>query len=554
MKPRSAFAVGVAGVAIALLAASCGGGGTSSSGGGTKTTQGPTGGQAADQVITINWGTEPPSLDPGLATDVTSSNILLNIMDPLVRLNKQLQPVPGLARSWDVSSDGKTITFHLRRDGRWTNGDPVTAQDFVYSWKRTISPGLGADYAYQFYGIVGAQAYNGCKSSCAALADKVGVKALDTQTLQVKLVSRQPWFLTQVAHPSFLAVNKKAVQQWGNKWTEPSHIITDGPFKLAVWRHDAEIDLVKWNKWRNADQVTLTRVNGKMLSDGTSAVQAFEAGDTDVDVIGPPPEDTPRFKGTPELKIFPALGTYYYGFNVKNIRDRKQREAMSLAIDRATIIDHITQANQNPADAYVPKGMPGFPTINVDSPWLPAHGDRAKAKKLMSEVKNPVKNVTLWFNNSPGHKPIAVAIQAMWSQLGLNVTLKAQEFKQYLQFLGPPPNSAVDVYRLGWIADFPDAMNFLEQWTCHSGNNNTNFCDPHYDALVQKARQTPDAQQRYRIYHQLQEILFGQNGALPFTPIYWYTYPTLVKASVADSFYLNPLDQVDLTTVEVNQT
>ena len=159
---RALVAAAIAG-SFAVLAAGCGGGGAGSNGGGP-----------IDQVITINWGTEPPSLDPGLATDTTSADVLLNIMDPLVKLGDDLEPVPNLAKSWDVSQDGKTVTFHLRDDGRWTNGDPVTAHDFEWSWKRTISPELAADYAYQFFGIVGASEYNSCKSNCDALRDKVG--------------------------------------------------------------------------------------------------------------------------------------------------------------------------------------------------------------------------------------------------------------------------------------------------------------------------------------------------------------------------------------------
>ena len=155
---------------FAALAAGCGGGNGA----------GGDGGGVIDQVITINWGTEPPSLDPGLATDTTSSDVLLNIMDPLVKLGDNLEPVPNLAESWDVTNGGKTVTFHLRNDGKWTNGDPVTAQDFEWSWKRTISPELAADYAYQFFGIVGAAEYNACKQNCDALRDKVGVKASTT--------------------------------------------------------------------------------------------------------------------------------------------------------------------------------------------------------------------------------------------------------------------------------------------------------------------------------------------------------------------------------------
>src|SRR3954466_7469152 len=212
MRRRSSYALAALLVAVAaLVAAGCGGGTSSSSSG----SGGGGGSLAANQTITIAWGAEPPSLDPGLATDTTSSNVLLNIMDPLVKLDpKTLKPVPSLAQSWDVK--GATVTFHLRHDGKWTNGDPVTAQDFVYSWVRTLSPGLGADYAYQFYAIKGAQEYNGCdakKDDCNALKAAVGGAAPDKYTLKVKLVAPQPWFIQQAAHHSFLAVNQKAVNK-----------------------------------------------------------------------------------------------------------------------------------------------------------------------------------------------------------------------------------------------------------------------------------------------------------------------------------------------------
>ena len=178
----------------------------------------------------MNWGAEPPSLDPGLATDTTSSNILLNIMDPLVKLDEEtLEPIPTAAESIETSDDGLTVTFTLRDDLEWTNGDPVTAEDFEYSWKRTVSPELGADYAYQFYGIVGAQEYNGCegnKAACDKLADQMGVNAVDDTTLEVKLTTPQPWFVQQVAHPSFLAVQqegRRAVRRQVDRAGEHRH-------------------------------------------------------------------------------------------------------------------------------------------------------------------------------------------------------------------------------------------------------------------------------------------------------------------------------------------
>jgi oligopeptide transport system substrate-binding protein len=470
-----------------------------------------------------------------------------------VKLGDDLEPVPSAAQSWEVSQDGKTVTFNLRDDLKWTNGDKVTAKDFEYSWKRTISPDLAADYAYQFFGIVGASDYNACKKNCDALADKVGVKAVDDKTLEVKLTSAQPWFIQQAAHHSFLAVHKATIEKFGEKWTDPANIVTDGPFKLASWQHNSRIDLVKWDGWRDAKNVNLTRVNGRMITDGTTAVQAFEAGE--VDVIGEiPPEELPRLKETEDYQQYPGLGTYYYGVNVKNITDPNQRRAMSLAINRREIIDNITQADEVPATGFTPKGMPGFDTINPSSPWTPENGDLAKAKELMAKVQNPKKSITLLLNDSPGHREIAVAVQAAWKQLGLNVTIKQQEWAQFLEFLGPPPDKSVDVYRLGWIGDYVDAINFLELWTCDSGNNNSNFCDKNYDSLVEKARQTEDNNARYKVYAQLEEILNGQNGAMPVLPIYWYTYVYLERPSVQDTFNFNLLDQLDLTKVEVKES
>jgi oligopeptide transport system substrate-binding protein len=522
-----------------VAAAACGG-----------SDEGASGDRAAKQEITVNWGAEPPSLDPGLATDTTSSNILLNIMDPLVKLDENLAPTPSLAQSWDVSANGRTVTFHLRPDGRWTDGDPVTARDFEYSWKRTLSPELGADYAYQFYGIVGAEDYNSCESNCAALRDRVGVRAVDKGTLRVSLTSAQPWFLQQAAHHSFLAVHPATVERYGRKWTEAANIVTNGPFKLARWTHDANIDLVKWADWRGADAVSLNRVNGLMLTEGTTAVQAFEAEEVDVNLTIPP-QDIPRLKETPEYAQYPALGTYYYGVNMKNIPNVDQRRAMSLAIDRRAIIDNITHADQVPATGYTPQGMPGFDTINPKSEWLPERADIERAKELMAGVKDPKREVTIYYNNDPAHKSIATAVQAQWKELGLDAKLQVQEWAQFLEFIGPPPNDAVDTFRLGWIGDYVDAMNFLDQWTCESGNNNTTFCNPAYDRLVAQARQTQDNQQRYELYAQLEQMLFGPDGAVPFIPIYWYTYTTLERESVNDSFDLNLLNQVDLAQVEV---
>jgi ABC-type oligopeptide transport system substrate-binding subunit len=211
----------------------------------------------------------------------------------------------------------------------------------------------------------------------------------------------------------------------------------------------------------------------------------------------------------------------------------------------------VAQADQIPATGMSPQGISGFDTINPNSPWSPPEGDIEQAKSEVSQASSPKTDITLFFNDSPGHKEIATAVQAQWNELGVKTTLKQQEWAQFLEFLGPPPNSAVDVYRLGWIYDFPDAINGLELWTCDSGNNNTNYCDKAFDDTVTEAKATPDEAARTELYAQLEDMLFGQDGAMPILPIYWYTYTNLENQSIKETFEISPLDQIDFTKVVV---
>jgi oligopeptide transport system substrate-binding protein len=492
---------------------------------------------------------EPPSLDPGLATDTTSADMLFNTMDPLIRLGRPpgLKALPGAASSWSVK--GANVTLNLRRNVRWTNGQPVTAGDYVWSWLRTISPDLGADYAYQFYGIKGAEAYNGCRSNCAALRAKVGLKALGPYKLRIQLVSPQPWFVQQLSHTSFLPVHKATVNRYGRRWTEPGNIVTNGPFKLASWRHDASLTLVKNTKWRNAKSVKLTRIELPIIVDGTTAENAFRAGNVDVNNNTLPPASVPKWKKTKQFKVFKALGTYFYGFNVKSIPDVNQRRAMAFAIDRSQIVKYITQSGQVPARGFTPDGIAGGPTITRNSS-MPAKAQPAKARSFMAKVRNPNRNIELYMNNAPAHLKIGTAVQAFWKELGLDVTLKVMEWAQYLQFLGPPPNADVDVYRLGWIYDFPDAYNGLVLWLGNSGNNNTNWKNARYDALVKKAERTPNDAARHKIYQRAENMLTGPSGALPIMPIYWYTFTALVKDYVK-GFFIDPTSATDYTKISL---
>lgn len=536
-------------LSVALVTAGCGGGGSSSG-----TTTGASG-NANGGNLTMAFGSEPPSLDPGLATDTSSSFVVLNTNTPIIKLGPapDLKPEPALAQSWTVN--GSNITLHLRKDVKWTNGRLVNSNDVVWSWLRTISPQLGADYAYQFYGIKGAQAYNSCKPSasnqqCNTLRNKVAIKAPNANTVSITLTSPQPWFMQQLSHTSFIPVNKEAVTKWGDNWTQPGHDISDGPFTMTSWKHDASLTLQKNPTYWDAARVKLNKVTLKIITDGSTAEQAFNTGDVNVNETGWPPSDTPRIKSQPTYRQFPSLGVYYYGFNVKNITDVNQRRAMALAIDRNAIVTHITQTGQVPATSLTPTGMPGAAIINQNA-FLKPTADMAMAKQYMDKVKSPVKNITLVFNNAPGHKEIATAVQANWKELGLNVTLKQQDWPQFLKFLGPPPDPSVDVYRNGWIADFPDDINFLSIFQCGGGNNNTNWCSKSYDNVLKQATAEPNQAKRYDLYKQAEEMLTGKTGQMPIAPIYWYTFAYQVAQNV-HGWNTNPMDEIDLSKVSVS--
>jgi len=283
-----------------------------------------------------------------------------------------------------------------------------------------------------------------------------------------------------------------------------------------------------------------------IITDATTALNAYRAGKLQVDTTGFNPTDIPSLKKTKDWHLGPNLGTYYYGFNVKVITDPNERKALAAAIDRHAIVKYIGQLGQKPAQSFTPYGIANYKTIQK-SKWLPVSGDDTSsgmqvAKSYWSKVKNPVTNINLYFNNSPGHPQIATQVQSNWQKLdsSIHVTLHQLEWKQYLQFLGPPSPSSVSAYRLGWLADYPEDYNFLSLWTCNSGNNNTNWCSSKYDSLINQAVHTPDTEKRVGIYQKAESMLTGKNGAMPIAPIYYYVNAYLEKTNIK-GYYENPL-------------
>ena len=433
-----------------LLVVGCGGGDDESEDGGG-------GAAAADQTLKWGLGVEY-NLDPGLATDTTSAKLVLNIFDPLVKLDDELNAVPSMADSWDVN--GPKVVYHLKTGTKWSNGDPVTAKDYEYAWKRALSPELASDYSYQLYGIKGGVEYNSCEKNCAALRDKVAVT--DDQTLEVTLTSTQPWFIQQSAHSVFLPVPQKAIDQFGERWTRPENIVTNGPFKVEAAQPSASITLVKDPNWRDAANVKLERVEGRIIVDGTTAVQSFEAGEVDVLDEQLPAAETPRLKETPEYE--PGTRNDVLRLQRQGEHHRREPAPRDVARGRPPVDHRQHHPGEREAGRQLHAGRHARQEEIVPeaSPWTPAAGDVEMAKEYMAKAKNAKKKITIYSNEGAPNKEVAEALQSMWKQIGIDSSIKILEWQQFLEFLGPPPPKAVDIYRLGWVGDFVDDINFLE--------------------------------------------------------------------------------------------
>lgn len=536
MLKRRLFAL-VASLTIVAMVAGCGGGKQEQQAGGEQAApqqqqqQQAAPSQPAEepvkQEIVVNIGEEPPSLDPGTAQDSVSFDLLTNLFEGLTRVNPEGKVVPGMATEWSTSPDGMVWTFKLR-DAKWSNGDPVTAHDFEYAWKRALDPALASPYAYQLYYIKNGQAFN---EGTVTDASQVGVRAVDDKTLEVTLETPTPYFLSLTNFPTYFPVNKKVAES-NEKWAaEASSYVSNGPFKLAEWVHNDKLVMVKNPDYWDAATVKLEKITGVMVVEASTSVTMFANNEIDLNESHLPPADLPQLLASGEAKKTALLGTYYYLFNAskKPFDDPRVRKALSLAIDRQLIVEQVTKGGQIPAYAFVP---PGVPDVTGDfrknaGDYVPSdmQANIAEAKRLLAEAGYPdgkgFPDSVILYNTSEGHKAIAEAIQAMWKQnLGLsNITLQNQEWGVFLE---TREHLNYDMARAGWIGDYLDPMTFIDMFTSDSGNNDTGWKSAEYDELVRIAKTSSDQKVRMEAMHKAEKMLIADEAVI--APIYYYVH------------------------------
>ena len=537
--------------------------------------------EAVEMPVTLNynWGTEPPTADPAMATDTTSIGVITSMFVGLT----QLDPISGavnpyLATDWDISEDGLDYTFHLRDDVPWVNYDPTTgettqavdgdgnprfvnAHDVVYGAKRTVDPETGSPYAYVLYIVKNADLINSSDESVTL--DDLGVVAVDDLTVKFTLESPAGYFPAiagmWVANP----MPQWAIEEWDNKWTEAGLIVTNGPYVMESWIHGGELNLVKNPLWVDADSVQIERIEGVMITEVSTSFAMYE--NNELDTTGIPQADIDRVKVDPVLSedyyTAPDTCTYYYNFvtNKYPFDDARVRQAFSMAIDRQSLIDNVTKGGQIVASSFAPPGMFGAPAPGTVGIFYDPETAQALLQEFLDDKGMTIEefnalNISLMHNTSEGHASIAAAIQQMWMDtLGVEIQIENQEWKVFLQTrnVSTPLAEMPHILRAGWCADYPDENNWVhEVFNAEASSNRsrrncvddtcTEVFATEFDDLTTQAGISQDPAERMELYARAEEILAMDEAA--YAPIYHYTYNMVNKPWLTRNFPVSGID------------
>ena len=474
-----------------------------------------------ESVFRMSIRNEPPTLDWALATDSISFTILTNLMEGLTQYDSELNPKPAIAKKWKYSEDGQTITFFLRNDVAWSDGKPVTAGDFEYAWKRLLAPETAAQYAYFLFDIKNASQYN---SGEITDPDKVGIKALAPDILQVRLKKPVVYFPSITTFMVTYPARKDVIHQHGDSWTEPENIVTNGPYILEEWQHEYKM-VLKANPRHYEGKPSVDTIRIFVVQEPTTALTLYETGE--LDYVELPPVAIPHFKSSPEYRNTPQLRGYYYGFNVQKppFNNALVRQAFAHAIDRSRIPGFL-KGGELPSSSWIPKGMFGY------NESIGLKFDPQKARSLLAQAGYPngkgFPKVTAAFNTGDLNRFIGEFIQAQWKEnLNVNIDFESQEWKVFLSRLDLDPPQ---IFRLGWGADFPDPDNFMNLFIQSSGNNRLQWSHPRYDELIALGSTLKNPEERKAVYDEAQILLTEKE--VPMIPLFVSAQNLLVKPYV----------------------
>ena len=476
------------------------------------------------QIYHHGNGSEPQGIDPHIVTGVPEHHILISLCEGLTIPNPNPDDMngymAGTAESWSVSEDGKEYIFNINEKARWSNGEPVTANDFVWSWKRILTASLGSQYPDMLYYLVGAYEYhNGLTDDFS----EVGVKAIDQKTLKVNLKNPTPFFLGLLSHYSTWPVHKETVLKYGDiddrngEWTRPGNFVCNGPFQLKSWELNNKIVVEKNPYYYDASIVKLNEIHYYPVSNVMTEDRMFRAGQLHLTSTLPSQKCPIYIEENPNLRIDPYMGTYFYRINTNHeaLKDVRVRKALAYSIDRELLVNKVTKCGQIPAYSFTPPGSNGY------EPKTQIPFDPELAKSLLEDAgysdENPFPKLEILFNTNEDHRKIALAIQQMWQvNLGIEIELVNQDWKVYLnrEMIGD-----FQISRAGWIGDYEDPNTFLDLMRPNRGNNKTGWENKEYDELVEKANTINNQSERYEMLYKAEEILIDN---MPIIPLYTY--------------------------------
>jgi len=486
-----------------------------------------------DGVLHFGNGTNIQTTDPHIATGLPEHHVITSIFEGLVTKNPYtLEPEPGVAESWDISSDGLTYTFYLRENALWSNGDLITAEDFRWSWERALTPELAAQNSYMLYPILNAEAFNTGEISDFS---QVGIKVISDLVLEVQLRAPTPFFLQLMDHYITYPVHRETVESFGlytdnlSRWSREGNIVSNGPFELTEWQVNSHVRVEKRENYWDADTVKLNAIVFYPTENLITEERMFRDGllhrteEVPLDKVPVYLAEDPD-----SIVIAPYLSSYFYLINTTRepFNDVNVRRALSMAVDRDLLNETVLENIMQPAYFLTPPGTIGY------EPPVTFGYDPEQARALLVDAGYPngegFPTFEILYNTQENHRKIAIAIQEMWrEQLNINVSIVNQEWQVYLESVD---NMNYDVARRGWVGDYVDPNTYLDMYITGGGNNNVGFSNPRYDEIViDEAPLKLDNKERFALYREAETILMNE---MPIIPIYIYQTKNLKSPDI----------------------